>query len=257
MYTLGFRGDDLVSFRLHLNNPSKIAELQELEHWKTKFDIAGGATENFFSRRWIAQNIFSLSSEEFIRNQREMFHDRKYEAELNAVAEEVAAEAAGGALGSEDVGAEGFDDEGFDELEDMASEEEIGDVEAETDPEPLLATPAKRNDDPDRDDRNRKYSPNSLKRSSKGKKYVKKIQRGGDGRDGRQQNYHAVAFPRPQDVVPGTRDMRGLSRGLYEDERPIYKREEDILLESNLTVKNLIRELQDNSEIKINENETQ
>jgi len=257
MYTLGFRGDDLVSFRLHLNNPSKIAELQELEHWKTKFDIAGGATENFFSRRWIAQNIFSLSSEEFIRNQREMFHDRRFEAELNAAAEAVAAEAAGGALGSEDVGGEGFDDEGFDELEDMASEEEIGDVEAETDPEPLLATPAKRNDDPDRDDRNKKYSPNSLKRSSKGKKYVKKIQRGGDGRDGRQQNYHAVAFPRPQDVIPGTRDMRGLSRGLYEDERPIYKKEEDILLESNLTVKNLIRELQDNSEIKINENETQ
>ena len=47
LYTLGFRGDDLVSFRLKINNPSKIAELQELEHWKQKFDIAGGATENF------------------------------------------------------------------------------------------------------------------------------------------------------------------------------------------------------------------
>ena len=32
LYTLGFKGDDLVSFRLRLNNPSKIAELQELEH---------------------------------------------------------------------------------------------------------------------------------------------------------------------------------------------------------------------------------
>ena len=28
LYTLGFRGDDLVSFKLSLNNPSKIAELQ-------------------------------------------------------------------------------------------------------------------------------------------------------------------------------------------------------------------------------------
>ena len=78
LYTLGFRGDDLVSFRLKLNNPSKVAELQELEHWKTKFDIAGCATENFFSRRCIAQNIFNLSEEDFVRNQREMFHDRKY-----------------------------------------------------------------------------------------------------------------------------------------------------------------------------------
>ena len=39
LFTLGFRGDDLLSFKLSLNNPSKIAELQELEHWKSKFDI--------------------------------------------------------------------------------------------------------------------------------------------------------------------------------------------------------------------------
>ena len=40
LYTLGFRGDDLLKFKLTLNNPSKIAELQELEFWKQKFDIA-------------------------------------------------------------------------------------------------------------------------------------------------------------------------------------------------------------------------
>ena len=40
LYTLGFRGDDLLNFSLSLNNPSKIAELQEIEHWKSKFDIA-------------------------------------------------------------------------------------------------------------------------------------------------------------------------------------------------------------------------
>ena len=46
LYTLGYRGDDLLNFKLALNNPSKIAELQELEHWKTKkFDIADSATE--------------------------------------------------------------------------------------------------------------------------------------------------------------------------------------------------------------------
>lgn len=253
LYTLGFRGDDLVSFRLSLNNPSKIAELQELEHWKTKFDIAGGATENFFSRRWIAQNIFSLSNEEFIRNQREMFHDRRYEAELNAAAEAVTA-ASAEELGGSDF--EGVDDMGedFEDLEDLAGGEE-GDEGGEEDTGALLATPAKRNDDPERDDRNRKYTSNSLKPSSNGKKYVKKNQRGGDGRDGRQQNYRAVAIPQPQDVVPGTRDLRGLSRGLYEFKHSIYEKEEDILLESNTEVKNLIMELQENSEIKINENE--
>jgi hypothetical protein len=95
LYTLGFRGDDLLSFKLSLNNPSRIAELQELEHWRTKFEVAGGATEGYFSRRWVAQHLFSMSEEEFLRNQREIYYDRKYDASLQAVAETAAAEAAG------------------------------------------------------------------------------------------------------------------------------------------------------------------
>ena len=47
LYTLGFR-DDLINFKL-LNNPSKIAEMQEIEFWKAKFDIAASATEGYFS----------------------------------------------------------------------------------------------------------------------------------------------------------------------------------------------------------------
>ena len=101
LYTLGFRGDDLLSFELKLNNPSKIAELQELEHWKQKFDIAASATEGFFSRRWISENIFSMSHEEFIRNQREMFYDREHDAKLQQVAE---ASATGGGLGGGGLG---------------------------------------------------------------------------------------------------------------------------------------------------------
>ena len=84
LYTLGYREDDLLSFKLHLNNPSKIAELQELEHWKQKFDIAGAATEGYFSKRWIAENLLGMSEDEFLRNQREMFFDKKYSAKLEA-----------------------------------------------------------------------------------------------------------------------------------------------------------------------------
>ena len=87
LYTLGYRHEDLISFKLFLNNPSKIAELQELEHWRTKFDTAGAATEGFFSKRWVAERIFNLSDEEFVRNQREMFYDRKFEAMLEAESE--------------------------------------------------------------------------------------------------------------------------------------------------------------------------
>ena len=72
LYVLGFRNDDLLSFKLKLNNPSKISEMQELETWRTKFEIATGATEGFFSKRWIANNLFDVSDEEFLRNQREI-----------------------------------------------------------------------------------------------------------------------------------------------------------------------------------------
>ncbi|MBC8226182.1 MAG: portal protein, partial [Gammaproteobacteria bacterium] len=164
LYTLGFRGDDLVSFRLSLNNPSKIAELQELEHWKTKFDIAGGATENFFSRRWIAQNIFDLSDEEFVRNQREMFHDRRYEAALAAAAEEVAEESAGGASG--DLGWEEDFDLGGEVDFNLGGDEDM-DAAEETE-SPLLTGPAKRNVD------GQQYSVKSFKQSPRGRKYGKK-----------------------------------------------------------------------------------
>ena len=66
LYTLGFKGRDLIDFRLSLNNPSKIAEMQELEHWRTKFDVASTATDGFFSKRWVAKNIFNLSEEQFV-----------------------------------------------------------------------------------------------------------------------------------------------------------------------------------------------
>jgi hypothetical protein len=85
LYILGFNKKDLLNFELSLNSPSKIAELQELEHWKTKFDVAAAATESVFSNRWIAKNIHGLTDEEYLRNLREKAFDKKYEAMLEAI----------------------------------------------------------------------------------------------------------------------------------------------------------------------------
>ena len=84
LYTLGYRNDDLLTFTLQLNNPSKIAELQELEHWDKKFSVAGNATEGYFSKRWISENMFGMDEGEFLRNQREMFFDKKFSGKLEA-----------------------------------------------------------------------------------------------------------------------------------------------------------------------------
>ena len=159
LYTLGYRGDDLLNFKLSLNNPSKIAEMQELEHWKTKFDIAGAATEGFFSRRWISENLLGLSQDEYLRMQREMFTDKKFMTSLESAgqASEEGGEGGGGLGdlgGGGDLGGDlggdpggdldlgGGDEGGGDELDlggdAGGGEEEEGDLLAEP--------PAKRDD---------------------------------------------------------------------------------------------------------------
>ena len=155
LYTLGFRGDDLLGFSLGLNNPSKIAELQELEHWKTKFDAAGAATEGFFSKRWIAEHMLGLSEEEFIRMQREMFFDNKFTASL---------EAAGQA--PPETSAAPMDNFGGDEPSPEPTPEP-----ATPEPEPagedddvlLASPPAKRDDDKPRYSHRPKYNMDSTK----------------------------------------------------------------------------------------------
>jgi len=155
LFTLGFRGDDLLSFKLSLNNPSKIAELQELEHWKAKFDAADTASEGYFSKRWIAKHLLGVSEEEFVRNQREMFYDRKVSAKLEAIAGgeegglggglggdlggDLGEGELGGDLGEGEIGEEGL------EGEDLGAEAETGGGEDED--TTLLAAPGKRDDD--------------------------------------------------------------------------------------------------------------
>jgi hypothetical protein len=140
LFTLGFRHDDLLSFKLSLNNPSKIAELQELEHLRTKFDIAGTATEGYFSKAWVYKNIFKLSDEEVERIQTEQYGDKKLTALLDAAATEAtAASAAAPGGGDADVAAP---DAGGDLLGgDAEAETPAEPAEEPTDTGPLLAEP--------------------------------------------------------------------------------------------------------------------
>lgn len=89
LYTLGFRGDDIISFKLSLNNPSRIAQMQELEGLKTKVEIASNAAGTpFFSRQWIYKNIFAMSEEDHQRIERQRFYDKRIDAALEASAQD-------------------------------------------------------------------------------------------------------------------------------------------------------------------------
>ena len=221
LYTLGFRGDDLVSFTLSLNNPSKIAELQELEHWKSKFDTAAAASEGYFSRRWIAVNMFGMSEEEFVRNQQELFFDRQIDAQLEAVGEAVAAEmAGGGALG--ELGGEEF---GGEEL----GGEELGGEES-----PLLAAPGKRDD----------YT----KPGWKGKTYKRvaydKRPAGARKRHNLAQSSTELGKVPKRQLMPGALELLGLGKGIPENVDSNYNNEEKKLFRINREVKQLIQELE-------------
>ena len=242
LYTLGFRGDDLLSFKLSLNNPSKIAELQEMEHWKSKFDIAGSATEGYFSRRWVAEHIFGLSNEEFIRNQREVYYDRKHDAELQKVAEQAAAAETGGmAAGDMDLGADA--DMGMEMPEEMPAADAGGEAPME-DESTLLAVPPGSRNAPRTYGRGEVYHP------------VKRDHRKSAGprlRSLNAKHSKSKSSSGPQNVYPGSEinTIPSISKGIYEEKESIYnlreQTEEIKLFEVNDSVRQLLTELENNN----------
>ena len=241
LYTLGYRDEDLVSFRCSLNNPSKIAEMQELEFWKTKFDIVGSATEGFFSKQWLAKRMFGLTDDEFLRNRREMFYDKKYEAALETAGEaEQAAQTAaidagpdaGGALPGDigtpgGTGTVGAEPELGAPTETPAPEGDAGggDAGAPADDGALLAAPpGKREDSKGRTTTDKShgwYEPRSLFG-------------GGDRRKTsgpRKKNMKRAVAPEtstPRKLYPGHSELSSLAKGtsIYESKETNYKVEE-------------------------------
>ena len=268
LFTLGYRGSDLISFRLSLNNPSKIAALQELEHWKTKFDVAGSATEGYFSKRWIAHNIFGISDEEFLRIQREQYYDRKFNASLEAAgAQPQSATVGGGAIGGFSGGTpeagietpEGVSPEGTPPEEVGGAPEGGGGVEAaptpeapeaETPAEPetgalLAAPPGKRRDS--------NGKPLTTTANARNKFYTPVKFTGGDGRKSgaRSRSYEALggnslASSTTRNILPGYQDLKTLANaaGFSESKQNMYQDEEYELFTLERETRTLIESLE-------------
>ena len=254
LFTLGYRENDLISFKLSMNNPSKIAELQDLEQWRTKFDVASAAAEGFFSKRWIAENLFAISEEEFLRNQREMFYDRMITAQLDQSAEATdLGGGAGGGLGDL-LGDEGGDDAG---LEDLATDPTPAEDAVEETPEEretnLLATPpANRDDKVEKKVAGKKITTTS---KSKGKWYEPRKDLSGKRAMQRQMSSDAgsnLASSASRNINKGYQDLSRLARGIKEEQDSNYKKEENKIFEINNQVKALITELE--TKKNVNEN---
>tara|TARA_R110000744_G_scaffold377045_2_gene491749 strand:+ start:1689 stop:3689 length:2001 start_codon:yes stop_codon:yes gene_type:complete len=265
LYTLGYRGDDIISFDLSLNNPSKLAELQELEHWKTKFDAASSATEGYFSRRWIAEHLFHLSEDEFLRNSREIVYDKKYDAFLQAQFEAATADAAGGLGGldrglGDDLGGDLGGGFGGEELGGELGGEELGpelggEAPAGAEEEDvLLATPEA--EVPGKRDATvpttftRADGKTTTKRSH-GWYEPRKVDRRGSG--ARKRSYLSHITPemfRNTDRTrhPGKEELDRLGKGIYENLDSTYDIEEKKLIKANLEIRRLVENLEQNED---------
>jgi len=247
LYTMGYRGDDLLSFKLNLNNPSKIAELQELEHLRTKFEIAGTATEGYFSKAWVYKNIFKLSDEEIIRIQTEQYGDKKLTATLESVgtaageaataeATAAASPAAGadtGAATGAAMGAPPADDAAGDAAAtgDTATDDAAGGEAAPAEPAgeegPLLAEPGQR------DDWYKPVSDPAWKQGARKRSYLSSV-----GTN--------LASSSERNLFKGwTGEMSPLSRGTVGE---AIDREEGILFQAQHEIARLIEQLESKDE---------
>jgi len=236
LYTLGFRNEDLLKFKIKLNNPSRIAELQEIEHFKAQLEIAASAKEQGFSKRWVFDNIFKINERELIRNQRDLFYDTQFAKNLEAVQPEPQPGMPAGATG--DVGADAGGDMGggggIGSSLDMSGTEETppaGDTgetpeggEGGGEESSLLAAPAKRKDG------------SHLTPGSKGKWYkpVSADHRGAGAFSRHTKNTHSpqsVLGTSKRSIFAGKSDLDSFARGIREQVEDNYEKDETLLLD--------------------------
>ena len=222
LYTLGYRNNDLLSFKLDLNNPSKIAELQELEHMRTKFDVAGSATDGYFSKQWVYRNIFKISEEEIDRIQIEQYTD----AIQGAAIEEAGTPAEPGEGG--ELGDLGGDDLGGDLGGDLG-DDEGGDDEAEEGP--LLA-------EPDTEPGQRDDKGYMRVKSPKWKQGARlRSMNGAYNREGAGSSRRAL--------FKGYGEISALANGIHSEGQ---QTEEDLIFETQFDIKQLIKQLETKDE---------
>jgi hypothetical protein len=89
LYTQGFKDEDLINFELSLTNPSLVYEKQKVETLNEKTSLASSLKElKLFSHRWIYENIFGLSQDEWSMEEEQVIEDLKQEFRKEQISSE-------------------------------------------------------------------------------------------------------------------------------------------------------------------------
>ena len=183
------------------------------------------------SQRWIAENLFAISEEEFLRNQREMFHDRMMTAQMDQAAEATDMGAGGGAgalLGAPGGGEDllGSPDEA--PTEEPATEEPATEEPATEEPETnLLAVPPANRDD-DLGKMKKRVGGKTYTTTAKSKSwYEPRKDLSGKRAMQRQMSSDAgsnLASSTSRNINKGYSDLSRLARGISEEQEPNIRR---------------------------------
>ena len=242
LYTLGYRNEDLLKFRIRLNNPSKISELQEIEHFKAQLEVAGAAKENGFSKRWIFENMFKINDSDFQRIQRDLFYDKQIEKAVEA-GEATDTGTVGGSTLNTDMGAAPAGAEtaapgapGGETPPAGGEQPTAGETKPEGSESNLLAAPGRRNDGSydTKGSNNYWYKPVAV-----------------DGRASGARTRHIQKTHTPEsttatyrNLFAGAGELRKASRNIFNEEKDdAFERDEKMLLEVENKIKSLSEKL--------------
>jgi hypothetical protein len=79
LYAQGFTEDELVDFSINLSPASTVFEREKIELWTSKVTLAGDMMDKkLFSKRWIYENIFHMSDDDYLREIDGVIDDMKF-----------------------------------------------------------------------------------------------------------------------------------------------------------------------------------
>lgn len=82
LYIKGFRGSDLVNFKIKMTNPSTVAELQKMELWRARMDLVMAAKEGVFDTTFIYKEFLNLTENQMDAIRKGQIQDKIYQAKL-------------------------------------------------------------------------------------------------------------------------------------------------------------------------------
>ena len=92
LYSAGYRGEELMNFDISMASPSIITEIQRLELWRTRFEVASVATsagEGVVDRSFTYKKLFKMSDEEIEQIEEGKRKDKLFDLEIEGMQSEM------------------------------------------------------------------------------------------------------------------------------------------------------------------------